>query len=119
MTNPPLGIFLLVGSQALSYIRQWRSAFGITLKLTTSIYGHGAFPKIDRWSSRIQIRERTLQDRRSGRLADIMRRFVYILRLPSKRHQLKVFRHWAKKILLRLRYSQVLSKQPIESKNTR
>ncbi|MFN4848700.1 hypothetical protein [Microcystis sp.] len=26
---------------------------------------HGAFPKIDRWSSRIHIRERTLQDRRS------------------------------------------------------
>ncbi len=66
MTNPLLGIFLLVGSQALSYIRQWRSAFGITLKLTASIYGHGAFPKIDRWSSRSQIRERTLQDRRSA-----------------------------------------------------
>ena len=65
MTNPPLGIFLLVGSQALSYIRQWRSAFGIALKLTASINQHGAFPKIDRWSSRIQIRERTLQDRRS------------------------------------------------------
>jgi NADH dehydrogenase len=55
----------------------------------------------------------------SGKLADIMRRFVYILRLPTKRHQLKVFQHWAKKILLRLRYSQVLSNQPIESKNTR
>ena len=65
MTNPPLGISLLVGSQALSYIRQWRSAFGIALKLTTLINVHGAFPKIDRWSSRIQIRERTLQDRRS------------------------------------------------------
>jgi hypothetical protein len=73
-------------------------------KLTASINVHGAFPKIDRWSSRSQIRERTLQDR---------------LRLPSKRHQLKVFQHWAKKILLRLRYSQVLSKQPIESQNTR
>ncbi|MFM6897178.1 MAG: NAD(P)/FAD-dependent oxidoreductase, partial [Microcystis panniformis] len=45
----------------------------------------------------------------TGRLADIMRRFVYIMRLPSQRHQLKVFQHWAKKILLRLRYSQVLS----------
>ncbi|MFM6058339.1 MAG: hypothetical protein ACKPBT_09140 [Microcystis aeruginosa] len=33
MTNPPLGISLLVGSQALSYIRQWRSAFGIALQL--------------------------------------------------------------------------------------
>jgi NADH dehydrogenase len=55
----------------------------------------------------------------SGKLADIMRRFVYILRLPTKRHQLKVFQHWAKKILLRLRYSQSLSNQPIESKNTR
>jgi len=31
MTNPLLGIFLLVGSQALSYIRQWRSAFSIAL----------------------------------------------------------------------------------------
>jgi hypothetical protein len=31
--NPPLGIFLLVGSQALSYIGQWRSAFGIALQL--------------------------------------------------------------------------------------
>jgi hypothetical protein len=38
---------------------------GIALKLTASINVHGAFPKIDRWSSRIQIRERTLQDRRS------------------------------------------------------
>jgi hypothetical protein len=65
MTNPPLGISLLVGSQALSYIRQWRSAFGIALKLTTLINVHGAFPKIDRWSSGSQIRERTLQDRRS------------------------------------------------------
>ena len=66
MTNPPLGISLLVGSQALSYIRQWRSAFGIALKLTTLINVHGAFPKIDRWSSRLQIRERTLQARRTA-----------------------------------------------------
>ena len=66
MTNPPLGISLLVGSQALSYIRQWRSAFGIALKLTTLINLPGAFPKSDRWSSRIQIRERTLQARRTA-----------------------------------------------------
>ncbi len=65
MTNPPLGISLLVGSRALSYIRQWRSAFGIALKLTTLINVHGAFPKIDRWTGRNCIRERTLQDRRS------------------------------------------------------
>jgi hypothetical protein len=38
------------------------------LKPTASINGHGAFPKIDRWSSRSCIRERTLQDRRSLRL---------------------------------------------------
>ncbi|GCA73039.1 hypothetical protein MiYa_04598 [Microcystis aeruginosa NIES-2519] len=29
----------------------------------------------------------------TGRLADIMRRFVYILRLPGKRYQLKVFQY--------------------------
>ena len=61
MTNPPLGISLLVGSQALSYIRQWRSAFGIALKLTASVNEHGAFPKIDRWSSGSHLRERTLR----------------------------------------------------------
>jgi|NOAtaT_5_FD_contig_123_17252_length_1056_multi_14_in_1_out_2_3 hypothetical protein len=44
-----------------------RSAFGIALKPTVSINVHGAFPKIDRWSSRSHIRERTLQDRRSHR----------------------------------------------------
>ncbi|AVQ74335.1 hypothetical protein B5D77_14840 [Microcystis sp. MC19] len=60
-----MGISLLVGPQALSYIRQWRSAFGIVLKLTFSINVHGAFPKIDRWSSKTDIRERTLPDRRS------------------------------------------------------
>ncbi len=89
MTNPPLGIFLLVGSQALSYIRQWRSAFGITLKLTTSIYGHGAFPKIDRWSSRIQIRERTLQARRSHfpyiTPKSVLARLVYCKQSPLRR----------------------------------
>ncbi|MCZ8240622.1 MULTISPECIES: hypothetical protein [Microcystis] len=37
----------------------------IALKPTTSIHGHGAFPKIDRWSSGSHIRERTLQDWRS------------------------------------------------------
>ncbi|NCS22646.1 MAG: hypothetical protein GPJ15_24135 [Microcystis aeruginosa G11-06] len=31
------------------------------LKPTASINGHGAFPKIDRWSSRSHIRERTLR----------------------------------------------------------
>ncbi|MCA2519727.1 MAG: hypothetical protein IM527_06760 [Microcystis sp. M42BS1] len=35
------------------------------LKPTASINGHGAFPKIDRWSSGTCIRERTLQDTRS------------------------------------------------------
>ncbi|WP_159296231.1 hypothetical protein [Microcystis aeruginosa] len=33
--------------------------FGIAL--TAAINGHGAFPKIDRWSSRTCIRERTLR----------------------------------------------------------
>ncbi|BAG01909.1 MULTISPECIES: hypothetical protein [Microcystis] len=33
--------------------------FGIAL--TAAINGHGAFPKIDRWSNRTCIRERTLQ----------------------------------------------------------
>ncbi|BAG02478.1 unknown protein [Microcystis aeruginosa NIES-843] len=37
---------------------------GIALKLTVSIHGHGAFPKIDRWSGRSCIRERTLGRRR-------------------------------------------------------
>nr|WP_287722036.1 hypothetical protein [Microcystis sp. M59BS1] len=31
----------------------------------TAINLHGAFPKIDRWSSRSHFRERTLQDQRS------------------------------------------------------
>ena len=46
-----------------------RSAFGIALpsafsippKLTASINVHGAFLKIDRWSSKTPIRERTLR----------------------------------------------------------
>ncbi len=37
------------------------SAFRIALKPTAAINVHGAFPKIDRWSSRSHIRERTLQ----------------------------------------------------------
>ncbi|MCZ8227128.1 MAG: hypothetical protein O9324_25120 [Microcystis sp. LE19-84.1B] len=37
------------------------SAFGIVLKPTVSINVHGAFPKIDRWSNRSHIRERTLR----------------------------------------------------------
>ncbi|MFM7907683.1 MAG: hypothetical protein ACKPA9_21760, partial [Microcystis sp.] len=36
------------------------------LKPTASINGHGAFPKIDHWSSGSHIRERTLQDRRTA-----------------------------------------------------
>ncbi|MDJ0672666.1 MULTISPECIES: hypothetical protein [Microcystis] len=34
--------------------------FGIALRLTAAINVHGAFSKIDRWSSRTCIRERTL-----------------------------------------------------------
>lgn len=55
MTNPPLGISLLVGPQALSYIGQWRSAFSIALKLIASINVHGVFPKIDRWSGEVAL----------------------------------------------------------------
>jgi hypothetical protein len=44
---------------------RWANKSGIALKPTALINGHGAFPKIDRWSSRSCIRERTLQDRRS------------------------------------------------------
>ncbi|BAG02476.1 unknown protein [Microcystis aeruginosa NIES-843] len=36
---------------------------GIALKFTALIHGHGAFPKIARWSSKTLIRERTLQER--------------------------------------------------------
>jgi hypothetical protein len=36
------------------------------LKPTASIHGHGAFPKIDQWSSSTCIRERTLPDRRTA-----------------------------------------------------
>jgi hypothetical protein len=43
-----------------------RSAFGIAFKPTASINVHGAFPKIDRWSSRSHIRERTLQRLRTA-----------------------------------------------------
>ncbi len=43
------------------------SAFDIAFKPTAAINVHGAFPKIDRWSSRSHMRERTLQDRRSHR----------------------------------------------------
>jgi hypothetical protein len=35
--------------------------FGIALRLTAAINVHGAFPKIDRWSSRTDFRERTLR----------------------------------------------------------
>ena len=38
------------------------SAFVIPIRLTVSINVHGAFPKIDRWTGRTCIRERTLQD---------------------------------------------------------
>jgi hypothetical protein len=35
--------------------------FGIALRLTAAINVHGAFPKIERWSNRTCIRERTLR----------------------------------------------------------
>ena len=38
------------------------SAFDIAFKPTAAINVHGAFPKIDRWSARSCLRERTLQD---------------------------------------------------------
>ncbi|MEG3436889.1 NAD(P)/FAD-dependent oxidoreductase [Pannus brasiliensis CCIBt3594] len=54
-----------------------------------------------------------------GRLADITRRFVYILRLPTKRQKIKVLQHWLKNILLKFRYKRGISRQPIESRNLR
>ncbi|GBD55327.1 hypothetical protein [Microcystis aeruginosa] len=71
------------------------NAFSIALKLTSLINVHGAFPKIDRWSSGSQIRERTLED---------LNVYLMVKRLRS---------------VIALRYSWLLSKQPIESKNTR
>lgn len=39
----------------------------------------------------------------TGGMADVIRKFVYILRLPTKRHQLKVLKNWLKKLLFQLR----------------
>jgi hypothetical protein len=39
----------------------WAHKSGIAFRLTASINVHGTFPKIDRWSSRSRIRERTLR----------------------------------------------------------
>jgi len=56
---------ITVGASAVNQTHQsdvlLRSAFGIALKPTTSMSVHGAFPKIDWWSSRTCIRERTLR----------------------------------------------------------
>ncbi|MDV3000838.1 MAG: Demethylphylloquinone reductase NdbB [Chroococcopsis gigantea SAG 12.99] len=38
----------------------------------------------------------------TGRLADIIRRLAYILRLPTRAHQLKVLQHWFKNTLLKI-----------------
>jgi demethylphylloquinone reductase len=53
----------------------------------------------------------------TGKLADITRRFVYILRLPTTGQKIKVLRHWLKNIFLKLRYRWGLSKSSIESRN--
>lgn len=37
-----------------------------------------------------------------GRIADISRRFIYILRLPTQRHKTQVLKHWAKNTLIKL-----------------
>jgi NADH:ubiquinone reductase (non-electrogenic) len=54
-----------------------------------------------------------------GKLGDIIRRLVYILRLPTQRQKIKVLQHWLKNLLLKLRFQQGLSQQPIESKHIR
>lgn len=53
----------------------------------------------------------------TGKLADISRRFVYILRLPTARQKIKVLRHWLKNILLKLRLDRRLSKSRIQPRN--
>ncbi|OPF17564.1 hypothetical protein B1L04_16670 [Microcystis aeruginosa KW] len=53
--------------------QQRRASFNLTTpKPTASINVHGAFPKIDRWSSRSHIRERTLRLRRSVCMGVVM-----------------------------------------------
>jgi NADH dehydrogenase len=53
-----------------------------------------------------------------GRLADISRRFIYILRLPTQRHKTQVLKHWAKNTLIKLgrwlrwRRKQLFSQKP-------
>lgn len=37
-----------------------------------------------------------------GRIADISRRFIYILRLPTQRHKIQVLKHWVKNTLIKL-----------------
>ncbi|PSF39050.1 NAD(P)/FAD-dependent oxidoreductase [Aphanothece hegewaldii CCALA 016] len=37
-----------------------------------------------------------------GRIADISRRFIYILRLPTQRHKIQVLKHWGKNTLIKL-----------------
>lgn len=54
-----------------------------------------------------------------GKLADVIRRFIYILRLPTKKQKIKVLQHWLKNILLKFRYKRGVSRQPIESRNLR
>jgi NADH dehydrogenase len=51
-----------------------------------------------------------------GRLADIARRFVYILRLPTLPHRSKVLRHWVSNTLLRWRKHLNWSKEGFFSK---
>jgi NADH dehydrogenase len=37
-----------------------------------------------------------------GRIADISRRFIYILRLPTQRHKTQVLKHWVKNTFIKL-----------------
>ena len=54
----------------------------------------------------------------TGYLADVMRRLVYIQRLPSMRHRLQVFKHWfGNSLQKRLRFSLKKLTMPIKTSN--
>ncbi len=57
----------------------------------------------------------------TGELGDKIRRFVYILRLPTSQHQLKVLKHWLNNTLLKMskwlggQYKQIVRDKSISS----
>lgn len=52
-----------------------------------------------------------------GRIADISRRFIYILRLPTQRHKTQVLKHWVKNTLIKLGRWLRVQKQQLFSQN--